>query len=76
MACYKSGKTYREFIGQEARKWVTSDEAMMTATNMCKNVIEGIDETFAKWQPRHRFELIQVEALKQPKHFVKHVIAQ
>ena len=76
IACYKSGKTYREFIGQEAHKWVISDESMMSATNMCKNVIEGIDETFAKWQPRHRFELIQVEALKQPKHFVKHVIAQ
>jgi glycosyltransferase involved in cell wall biosynthesis len=76
MACYKSGKTYREFIGQEARKWATSDESMMSAENMCKNVIEGIDETFAKWQPRHRFELIQVETPKQPKHFVKHVIAK
>ena len=76
IACYKSGKTYREFIGQEAHKWVISDESMMSATNMCKNVIEGIDETFAKWQPRHRFELIQVETLKQPKHFVKHVIAK
>jgi glycosyltransferase involved in cell wall biosynthesis len=75
-ACYKSGKTYREFIGQEARKWVTSDESMMSAANMCKNVIDGIDETFTKWQPRHRFELIQVETPKQPKHFVKHVIAK
>lgn len=76
MACHKSGKTYREFIGQEAHKWVISDESMMSASNMCKNVIEGIDETFAKWQPRHRFELIQVETPKQPKHFVKHVIAK
>lgn len=65
-----------EMISQHAREWVTSDESMMTATNMCKNVIEGINETFAKWQPRHRFELIQVETLKQPKHFVKHVIAK
>jgi len=62
--------------GEDAHKWVTSDESMMTATNMCKNVIDGIDETFAKWQPRHRFELIQVETRKQPKHFVKHVIAK
>jgi glycosyltransferase involved in cell wall biosynthesis len=75
-ACYNAGKSYREHIGQDARKWVTSDESMMTATNMCKNVIEGIDETFAKWQPRHRFELIQIETRKQPKHFVKHVIAK
>jgi len=59
-----------------AREWVTSDESMMTAANMCKNVVDGIDKTFAKWQPRHRFELIQVETRKQPKHFVKHVIAK
>jgi glycosyltransferase involved in cell wall biosynthesis len=76
MACYKSGKSYREHIGNEAHKWVTSDESMMSASNMCKNVIEGIDETFTKWQPRHRFELIQIETPKQPKHFVKHVIAK
>jgi len=65
-----------KMISQHAHEWVISDEAMMSASNMCKNVIEGIDETFAKFQPRHRFELIQVETLKQPKHFVKHVIAK
>jgi len=59
-----------------AHEWVTSDEAMMTAENMAKNIIEGIDATFAKWQPRHRFELIQVETPKQPKHYVKYAIAK
>lgn len=59
-----------------AREWVTSDESMMTAKNMCKNIIDGVEETFDKWQPRHDFEFIPVEPLKQPKHFVKHVIAQ
>jgi glycosyltransferase involved in cell wall biosynthesis len=73
---YTAGPEYRKYVGEAAREWVTSDEAMMTAKNMSKNVIEGIDETFAKWQPRHAFELIQVETLEQPKHFVKHVIAK
>ena len=41
---------------------------------MCKNVIEGIDETFAKFQPRHLFELIQIETPTQPKHYVRYVI--
>lgn len=50
-----------EEICKEAREWVTSDESMMSATNMCKNVIEGIDETFTKWQPRKKHELIKVE---------------
>ena len=59
-----------------AREWVTSDESMMTAKNMCKNIIDGVEETFDKWQPRHDFEFIPVEPLKQPKYFVKHVIAK
>jgi glycosyltransferase involved in cell wall biosynthesis len=63
-------------VCQQAHEWVHSDESMMTAKNMCKNAIEGIDETFKKWQPRYAFELMKVEPLEQPKHFVKHVIAQ
>jgi glycosyltransferase involved in cell wall biosynthesis len=59
-----------------AREWVTSDESMQSARLMAKNVIDGIEETFAKFQPRHRFELIQVETPKQPKHYVKTVIAK
>jgi glycosyltransferase involved in cell wall biosynthesis len=61
---------------QAAHEWVISDESMMTARKMSENIIDGIDETFAKWQPRYQFELIKVEPLEQPKHFVKHVIAQ
>ena len=62
--------------GKEAYAWVTSDESMMSARLMCKNVIDGIEETFDKWQPRHSYELIKVEPLEQPHHFVKHVIAK
>jgi glycosyltransferase involved in cell wall biosynthesis len=63
-------------IGELAHEWATSDESMMSARLMSKNVIDGIDETFAKWEPRYAFELIKVEPLEQPKHFVKHVIAK
>jgi hypothetical protein len=59
-----------------AYDWVISDESMMTATNMSKNIIDGVEETFNKWQPRHSFELIKVEPLEQPNHFVKHAIAK
>jgi hypothetical protein len=48
----------------------------MTSTAMSKNIMDGIEETFAKWEPRYAFELIKVEPLENPKHFVKHVIAQ
>ena len=59
-----------------AYEWVISDESMQSARWMCKNVIDGIDETFAKWQPRYKYELIQVETPKQPKHYVKYPIAK
>jgi hypothetical protein len=53
-----------------------SDESMMSAKWMCKNIIDGIDETLEKWEPRHRFELIQVETPLQPKHYNKFPIAK
>jgi glycosyltransferase involved in cell wall biosynthesis len=78
-ALYTNKTTLSNYYNEQckaAHEWVHSDEAMMTAKHMADNVIEGIDATFAKWQPRHRFELIQVETPKQPKHYVKHAIAK
>ena len=72
---YNCGNEYREFIGKEARKWVTSDESMMSAKWMCKNIIEGIDETFEKFQPKPNYELLKVETSEHPKHYVKHAVA-
>jgi glycosyltransferase involved in cell wall biosynthesis len=54
-------------LGDAAREWVTSDEAMMTAANMCINVIDGINETLGKWTPRTLFNLIKIEEYK-PKY--------
>jgi glycosyltransferase involved in cell wall biosynthesis len=70
-----SPETYQEQC-EAAREWVTSNESMMSAKNMCLNVVEGIDKTFEKWEPRYSFELLKVEPLEQPKHFVKFPIAQ
>jgi hypothetical protein len=57
---------------EAAREWVTSDESMMSAANMCKNVIDGIEETFTKWKPRAKYELIKIE--KQPRKKSAHPI--
>ena len=76
-ALYKTKITAPELYQKQseaAHKWATSDESMMSARWMCKNIIDGIEETFNKWQPRHLFELIHVEPLKQPKHYNKNVI--
>jgi len=66
---YDLGPEERKRRGEKGYEWVMSDESMMSARWMCKNIIDGIDETLEKWQPRHRFELIQLETPKQPKHY-------
>jgi hypothetical protein len=60
---------------EAAYKWVTSNESMMSAKHMADNFMEGMEETFKTWTPRKPFELIKVEQLAQPKHYVKYPIA-
>jgi hypothetical protein len=60
----------------EARKWVTSDESMQSARWMSKNVIDSIEETLNKFQPKQSFELIKVETPNQPLHYVNTVISK
>jgi len=56
--------TQYEEVSKAAREWVSSDESMMSARWMSKNVIEGINETFDKFTPRAKFEFFKVESLK------------
>jgi glycosyltransferase involved in cell wall biosynthesis len=57
----------RNHRGLSAREWVTSDEAMMSARWMCKNVITNVDTTLQSWKPRKNFELLKVEDLPRKK---------
>ena len=61
-------------LGELAREWVTSDESMMTAANMCVNVIDGIDKTFNTWTPRPIFDLIKIEDYKP--NYLKYPVAE
>jgi glycosyltransferase involved in cell wall biosynthesis len=60
---YNLPKEERLKRGLAGRQWVLSDESMMSADNMAKNVIATVDETLATWKPRKRFELIKSEKL-------------
>lgn len=60
---YNLPKEERRRRGQAGREWVTSEEAMMTADNMGRNVIEAIDTTITNFKPRKKFELVKVEDL-------------
>lgn len=60
---YLLPKEERISKGLKGREWVTSDESMMSANNMSKNVINAVEETLSNWKPRKRFELIKTEKL-------------
>jgi len=65
MKAYELGPEKRGELGLKAREWVTSEESMMSARMMCKNVIDSIDETISSFKPRKTFELIKVEKIKR-----------
>jgi hypothetical protein len=67
---YNLGKEERDRRGAAAREWVTSDESGMSARQMCENVIDSMDETFEKFTPRSRFDLIKVT--DRPKKYITH----
>jgi glycosyltransferase involved in cell wall biosynthesis len=69
---YNLKKEERIKLGQAAREWVTSDEAMMTSQNMTINVINSIDKTLETFKPRPSYDFFQIDELpaKQNKHII------
>lgn len=67
---YEMTQDERDAAGLAAREWVTSDESGMSATGMCKNVIESMDLGFDKFAPRERFNIFKVEDVA--KKYVQH----
>jgi len=67
---YEMSQDERDAAGNAAREWVTSDESGMSATGMCKNVIESMDLGFDKFAPRERFNIFKVEDVA--KKYVQH----
>lgn len=53
--------------GLAGRDWVRSDEAMMSAKNMSKNVISTIEDTLATFKPKKQFEFIKITKLPRKK---------
>jgi hypothetical protein len=63
MQVYKLDKEERIQRGLAGREWVMSDEAMMTAENMGKNLIKNVETLFEKWQPRRRFVFEKITSI-------------
>jgi len=64
---FKMNKEERNRRGILGREWVTSDEALMTADNMAKNMADCINETLANFKPRKPYTFTKVEELSKKK---------
>jgi glycosyltransferase involved in cell wall biosynthesis len=63
-AIYNLTPEERKAKGLKGREWATSDEAGFTSEHQGKRVIEAFDTLFATWKPREKFELINVNEVK------------
>ena len=54
----------REERGLAGREWAISEEAGFTGEHQGKRVIEAFDELFTTWKPREKYELINVNEVK------------
>jgi glycosyltransferase involved in cell wall biosynthesis len=65
LKAYNLGKEERERRGELARKWVTSEEAKMTAKHMASTFVDTVNETLENWKPRKRYYIKKIESKKQ-----------
>jgi glycosyltransferase involved in cell wall biosynthesis len=61
---YDLPKDERDRRGKTGSEWAKSEEAQMTAEAMCKNMMDGIEETFKKFKPRKRFDIFKAEGVR------------
>lgn len=57
----------RKERGMAGRDWVLSEESMMSAKNMCKNVLSTIEDTLTQFKPKKNFEFIKIDKLPKKK---------
>jgi glycosyltransferase involved in cell wall biosynthesis len=64
MAVYSLGKDERKAKGMKGREWALGPEAGFTSEKMGVRIIEAIDELFATWKPREKYEFINVNEVE------------
>ena len=65
MNVYNLSKEERKARGAKGREWVLSDEAGFTSEKMGHRLMEGMDELFATWTPREKYEFINANDYKE-----------
>ena len=56
---YDMGKEERDRCGMLGHEFVMSDDAMMSASAMCRNFVDHMNTTFDKWSPRKRYTIFK-----------------
>jgi len=64
MNVYSLGREERKARGLKGREWALGDEAGFTSEKMGVNIIETLDELFATWKPREKYEFINLNEVK------------
>ena len=64
MNVYSLGREERKARGSKGREWALGDEAGFTSEKMGVNIIETLDELFATWKPREKYEFINLNEVK------------
>ena len=67
---YELAPEERKQKGLAGREWVLSDESMMSAKNMGRNLIKYVNQTFEQFVPRTKYDILKIQDL--PKKYVKH----
>jgi glycosyltransferase involved in cell wall biosynthesis len=64
MNVYKLDKEERKRRGLKGREWAVGNEAGFTGEKQGKRVIEAFETLFNTWKPREKYELINVNEVK------------
>ena len=64
MKLYKMSREERKRLGKEGREWAVN-KAGLTSEVMAERAINAIDKLFNTWTPREKYELINVNELKE-----------
>ena len=64
MNVYKLSSDERKAKGLKGREWAINEEAGFTSIHQGKRVIESFDKLFETWKPREKYELINVNEVK------------
>ena len=54
---YDTPSIQRKDFGLQGREFVTGKQSMLSAKEMCKGFVRGINSTLKNWKPRKRFSL-------------------